>query len=122
LNPLNPELYKRWKPAMSDNSPTNQELKSMCEDLQKQISRSLTANQDLIHARDSLDRDLARFKAMQLYSQSAIEAESLRGFVDMTVESIAKIFQVECGALLTFDITKNIVKVMAAYGLEELDG
>ena len=50
---------------MNNNNKTYDELKATCEDLQEQVIRFLKVEQDLINARNQLDRDVARFKAIQ---------------------------------------------------------
>ena len=105
---------------MSEEKLTYNELKAGYEVLQKQATRSLIIKQELIHARDSLDRDLTRFRTIQTYSEKAIHAGSLEEFAEITVESIIETFELECSALLTYDKTKNSLKVEAAFGFEEL--
>ena len=81
------------------NKPTYDELKALCDGLQRQITHFLVVKQDLIDTRNSLDRDLARFKAIQSYSQKVIHAGSLQDFAEITVESIIEAFELECSAL-----------------------
>jgi len=105
---------------MSEEKLTYNELKAGYEVLQKQATRSLIIKQELIHARDSLDRDLTRFRTIQTYSEKAIHSGSFEEFAEITVESIIETFEVECSALLTYDKTKNSLKPKAAFGFEEL--
>jgi phosphomannomutase len=49
-----------------DNGPTYDELRTKCDDLQKQVAHSLVVEQDLINIRDSLDRDLTRDNLFEL--------------------------------------------------------
>lgn len=105
---------------MSEEKLTYNELKAGYEVLQKQATRSLIIKQELIHARDSLDRDLTRFRTIQAYCKKAIHAGSFEEFAEITVESIIETFELECSALLTYDKTKNSLKVEAAFGFEKL--
>ncbi len=102
--------------------PTYDELKALCDDLQKQITKSLVVKQDLIDTRSGLDRDLARFRAIQSYSQKAIHAASLQDFAEITVESIIEAFELECSALLLYDRTKKRLEAAATFGVEVSEG
>lgn len=106
---------------MSEDRLTYDELKARHDDLQKQAARSLIIGQDLINAKDRLDRDLARFRTIQTYSEKAVHAGSFEEFSQITVESIIETFEVECSALLTYDKTRSSLKVEAAFGFEELE-
>jgi class 3 adenylate cyclase len=104
---------------MSEDRLTYDELKTRYEDLQKHTTRSLKIEQDLINARDSLDRDLTRFKTFQTYSEKVLYATRLQDFAEITVESIIEAFEVECSALLTYDKTNNSLKAEATFGFED---
>jgi class 3 adenylate cyclase len=106
---------------MSEDRLTYEELKARHDDLQKQAARSLIIDQELIIAKDHLDRDLARFRTIQTYGQKVIHARSLEEFSQITVESIIETFEIECSALLTYDKTRSSLKVEAAFGFEELE-
>jgi signal transduction histidine kinase len=97
--------------------PTYDELKALCDNLQRQITRSLVVKQDLIDTRSGLDRDLARFKAIQSYSQKVIHAANLQDFAEITVESIIEAFELECSALLLYDKSERCLKPAAVFGL-----
>jgi class 3 adenylate cyclase len=107
---------------LTANKPTYDELKALCDDLQKRATRSLRVEQDLIDARDSLDRDLARFQAIQSYSEKAIHATSMKEFATLTVEAVVEAFEIECSALLTYDKATNSLRVAGAFGVEGLEG
>ena len=90
--------------------------------------RFLKVEQDLIYTRNQLDRDLARFKAIQSYSQRIIQAESKEEFAEITVESVIETFEVECSAFFSYDKEENCLKVNGMFGFEanhmdcQLDG
>ncbi|MCK4464580.1 MAG: hypothetical protein KAU83_02615, partial [Bacteroidales bacterium] len=96
---------------MNNNNKTYDELKATCEDLQGQVIRFLKVEQDLINTRSQLDRDLARFKAIQSYSQRIIQAKSMEEFAEITVESVIETFEVECSAFFSYDKAENCLKV-----------
>ncbi|MDX2431541.1 MAG: ATP-binding protein [Bacteroides sp.] len=104
---------------MSNNNQTYTELKVTCEDLQGQVMRFLKVEQDLINTRSELDRDLARFKAIQSYSQRIIQVESMEEFAEITVESVIETFEVECSAFFSYDKEENCLKVKSMSGFEE---
>jgi hypothetical protein len=112
-NTDNPKISSQ----MSNNKPTYNELQARCDDLQGQVIRFLKVEQDLINTRNSIDRDLARFKAIQSYSQKVIEAETLKEFAEITVELVVETFEVECSAFFLYDMT-NSLKIEAFFGFE----
>jgi len=103
---------------MSNNKPTYDELQARCDDLQGQVIRFLKVEQDLINTRNSLDLDLARFKAIQSYSQKVIQAEILKEFAEITVELVVETFEVECSIFFLKDKT-NGLKVEAFSGIDD---
>lgn len=113
---------------MNKSPATNDELIVRCDDLQGQVIRFLKVEQDLVHTRNQLDRDLARFKAIQSYSQRIIQAESIEEFAEITVESVIETFEVECSAYFSFEKEENCLKVKGMFGFEadhmdcQLDG
>jgi signal transduction histidine kinase len=113
---------------MSNNKPSYDELLTKCDDLQGQVIRFLKVEQDLIHTRNQLDHDLARFKAIQSYSQRIIQADSVEEFAEITVESVIETFEVECSAFFSLDKAENCLKVKSMFGFEsehldcQLDG
>ena len=104
---------------MSNNKPTYDELQARSNDLQNQVIRFLKVEQDLINTRNSLDRDLARFMAIQSYSQKAIQADTLKQFAEITVELVIETFEIECSAFYLYDMTKNSMKIEALFGFDD---
>jgi len=104
---------------MSNHTQTPEELQSRCDDLQGQVIRFLKVEQDLIHTRNQLDRDLARFKAIQSYSQRIMQAESMKDFAEITVEAVIETFEIECSAYFSYEKTENCLKVISMFGFEE---
>jgi len=113
---------------ISNNKPSYEELVARSDDLQGQVIRFLKVEQDLIYTRNKLDRDLARFKAIQSYSQRIILAESKEEFAEITIESVIETFELECSAFFSYDKEGNCLKVKGALGFEadhmdcQLDG
>ncbi|TRZ77042.1 MAG: adenylate/guanylate cyclase domain-containing protein [Deltaproteobacteria bacterium] len=119
LYSLEPPLKETPGPKMNEDRLNYDNLKAKYEDLQKRANRFLKVEQDLINAKDSLDRELARFKAIQSYSEKALYAARLRDFAEITVESVIEAFEVECSAMLIYDKAINILKVEATFGFED---
>ncbi|UCD33169.1 MAG: hypothetical protein JSV38_04650 [Desulfobacterales bacterium] len=106
---------------MTEDSLTYDELKTRHDELQKQAARSLILGQELIIAKDQLDRDLARFMTIQAYGEKAIYAEDQAEFYQISVESIIEAFEVECSAILTYQYRGSGLVVAAAFGFEDLE-
>ncbi|ABE51858.1 histidine kinase dimerization/phosphoacceptor domain -containing protein [Methanococcoides burtonii] len=87
--------------------------------MQKQVTRFSAIEQKLVNTGDLLDRELGRFKSIQSYNKEAIQATSLDELASITVESIVEVFEVECGAIFTYDATNNSLAIVENYGLEE---
>jgi len=105
---------------MTKHSPTYEELKARHDKLQKEAARSLIIGQELITAKDQLDRDLARFMTIQSYGEKAIHVGDREEFYQLSVESIIEAFEVECSALLKYDREGDRFIVMAAFGFDDL--
>jgi signal transduction histidine kinase len=102
---------------MNNNQPTYDELQARCDDLQGQVIRFLKVEQDLINTRTSLDLDLARNRAIQSYSQKVIQAETLKEFAEITVESVVETFELECSAFFVYGKTSSL-KVESLIGFD----
>jgi len=102
-----------------EKNPSYEELKTKCDDFQAQIIRFLKVEQDLIDARSNLDRDLFRFKSIQIYNQKVINAKNLEEFAGITVESVVETFEVECSAFFVYDKTKAILVVQSFFGFND---
>jgi hypothetical protein len=103
---------------MSNHTQTPEELQARCDDLQGQVIRFLKVEQDLIHTRNQLDRDLARFKAIQSYSQRIMHAESMEAFAEITVEAVIETFEIECSAFFSYDKLEDCLQVTAMFGFD----
>ena len=103
---------------MNKSPPNNEKLAAKCDDLQGQVIRFLKVEQDLIQTRNQLDRDLARFKAIQSYSQRIMQAESMEEFAEITVEAVIETFEIECSAFFSYDELENCLKVKGMFGFE----
>jgi signal transduction histidine kinase/CheY-like chemotaxis protein len=109
-----------WKVAVGNNAPTHEQLKGMYAALQKQVTRFQVVEQDLIKTRDRLDREFARFAAIQSYSERAISAKALEDFAAITTETIVEAFELECSAILACEPEKQDMMLLASFGFDAI--
>jgi signal transduction histidine kinase len=102
-----------------DNKPSYDELKTKCDDFQAQIIRFLKVEQDLVNARSKLDRDLSRFKSIQIYSQKVLGAKDIEEFSKITIESIVETFEVECSAFFIYNKDRNFLTAQSHFGFDD---
>ena len=99
--------------------PTNhQELCKLCDELERRVSRFSVVEQELINTRNSLDRELGRFKAIQSHSKMALAASSIEEFAEITAESVVEIFEVECAAVFAYDGVARVLRLVGAAGCD----
>jgi signal transduction histidine kinase len=101
--------------------PTYEELSERCDGFQTEIIHSMVVKQDLVDARDALDHDLHRFRTIQSYSQSALQAVDLPDLGRLTVESMIEAFEVEGGAVYLKETDGPALRMFSAYGLANID-
>jgi signal transduction histidine kinase/DNA-binding response OmpR family regulator len=109
-----------WKTAVGNDQPTHEQLKGMYAALQKQVTRFQVVEQDLIKTRDRLDREFARFAAIQSYSERAIRARTFEGFAAITTESLVEAFELECSAILACGRTDRGLELVARFGFGDI--
>jgi class 3 adenylate cyclase len=107
---------------MSEDELSYVELKSRLDELQRQAARSLLIGQDLIDAKNRLDRDMTCFRAIHAYCEKAIKTSSFEDFAQATIESVIEAFEVESSALLAYSPATDCLNAMAAFGCERLEG
>ena len=81
------------------DQPAYEGLKARCNDLQGQIIHFSRVEQELINARDRLDRELARFKAIESYNTRASQAKDMVELARITAETLIEAFDTECSAI-----------------------
>jgi DNA-binding response OmpR family regulator/signal transduction histidine kinase len=91
----------------------------VCADLQNQVSRFIKVEQNLVTARDLLDRELARLKAIQSYSVRALRVTEVEAFAVLTVESVVEAFELEVSLFLRAQADRPALQVMSAFGFQE---
>ncbi|TVQ25529.1 MAG: AAA family ATPase [Spirochaetaceae bacterium] len=103
--------------AMAKLDATSLPVRPTYEELQAEILRSMVVKQDLINARNALDRDLERFQAMHAFSTRAIQLQNSRDLPMIVVESAIEAFEVECGAVFTRTGKQPSLRLTAFYGV-----
>ncbi|WP_342305170.1 hypothetical protein [Methanolobus sp. ZRKC5] len=104
---------------MNEDSLHYDKLEAKYGELQKKVTRFSAIEQQLVNTGDLLDRELSRFKSIQGYNEKAIRTKDMHELSSITVESIVEVFEVECGALFTYDTTNNRLTLVENYGFEE---
>ena len=73
------------------------DLAARYEELQRRVTRFGVVEQQLIHVRDKLDRELGRFGRMHAFSTRALAVEGAHEFADTVAEAIVDIYEAELG-------------------------
>lgn len=71
------------------------ELKRKYNELQLRVTRFSAIEQELVHARNRLDREVLIYRRMQQFNSSALEERNETGFLKLVSESLIDIFEVE---------------------------
>jgi signal transduction histidine kinase len=106
------------KPQTDDNK-TISHLRTVCDELYRQVAHSLAMEQQLVNARDSLDRDVTRLLAIQTYVRRVIKAEHARDFARITTEAVIEAFDLECSAILMGTTESRTLQAVTTFGLQE---
>ena len=77
---------------MNDKTVSFQELLIRCDNLEKQVIRSLRTQRELSKSKNEKDMDLDRLISIQQYSNESLWAKNLKKFADITVEFVTTAF------------------------------
>lgn len=83
-----------------EGQKTYEELLAICRRLESESGRHLVIQRDLIGAKDRLDRELMRFKAIQDYIAKALKTPTAAAFHTLTLETIIEAFEFEVALVL----------------------
>lgn len=89
-------------------------------DLEKKVIFSLKGQQVLAKTEYRLDRELDRIIRIQEYSREAIHSSNETEIVDLSVELIARAFEIECVAIIFFVENITIPKLMKSFGFKHI--
>ncbi len=106
--------------SSEDSKPSYSDLETLCTQLQARVTRFSAVEQNLIVARDRIDRELARFQSIQSYSRKALPIIDLHDFGTLTAESVIETFEFECSALYLYDSESNILEPLGSFGFTEI--
>ena len=84
--------------------------------LEAEVGRQYVQRQQLASAKDRIDRELQRFRAIQLYVQRAVLAENLTELNVLTLEAIIEAFEFEVALFLAWDGQLSVAHV---FGFEQ---
>ena len=99
-----------------------EELLAICARLEAESGHRLVAQRDLIGTKDRLDRELMRFKAIQNYITSALEASTVGEFHTLTLESIIEAFEFEVALVLRTMGDGNTLVAAGEFGFDDPPG
>lgn len=92
------------------------ELSRKYEELQLRVTRFSVTEQELIHARDRLDRELMVYRRMQQFNSRALEEMTNETFAKLVTESLIDIFEVEVAFVVIESGNASVSAVVDAEG------
>ena len=96
------------------------ELLAACEKLESEAGQQLIMQRDLIRAKDQIDEELMRFKAIQTFIASTLGAETEAEFFSLTLEAIIEAFEYEVAILLRPCEEPVCLAVSSQFGFDEI--
>ena len=112
-------------PAKNPHSPNTsleyQELKMKYDELQLRVTRFSVIEQELIHARNQMDKEVLIYRQMQQFNSKAQEDITDDYYCRLVTESLLEIFEIEI-AFICIDIPNSgnsAVRHMEGYALNE---
>ncbi|MDP6344587.1 MAG: hypothetical protein QF491_13700, partial [Alphaproteobacteria bacterium] len=104
----------------ADEQRSYRELAAICARLEAEAAHHLVGQQDLIRAKDHLDRELHRFRAIQAYIAGCLHTEDLEEFQTLTLEAIIEAFEFETALFLLAGERPDRLAVAAEFGFDEV--
>jgi CheY-like chemotaxis protein len=105
---------------VTGGKPSYEELQKLCESLQTEASRFIVVKQELITARDSIDRELARFKGIQACSDKILKTPGIDAIIGIILESVAGIFELELSLFLQYNNESGRFDVIKGFGITDI--
>lgn len=100
-------------------NPTYEELASAHAKLEAESGHQLIMQRDLIQARDQIDAELMRFKAIQSFIADALLVDNQSDFFALTLEALIEAFELEVALAIDLNKPTNTPQVYAAFGFED---
>lgn len=111
---------------MSPSDPiverSHAELVAICEKLEAENARHSVVQSNLFATKDRLDRELMRFRSIQAYIASALDAATVTEFYTLTLESIIEAFEFEVAMVLRVSEGSGALVVTAEFGFNDPPG
>lgn len=106
--------------SASEGKRSYEELATICARLEAESGRSLVMQRDLFRAKDQVDGELMRFKAIQTFIAKALDASSEEEFATLTLESIIEAFEHEVALFLLATENGGVLEVACAFGFDQV--
>ena len=106
--------------SASEAKRSYEELAAICARLEAESGRSLVMQRDLFRAKDQVDGELMRFKAIQTFIAKALDASSEEEFATLTLESIIEAFEHEVALFLLTTENDGVLEVACAFGFDQV--
>ncbi len=97
-----------------------EELAEICARLEAKAGHQLVMQRDLIGAKDRVDSELMRFKAIQAYIAKALDAETIDEFYTLTLEAIIEAFEFEVALFLQATETADRLAIASEFGFDDI--
>ncbi len=99
------------------NKLSYEELEESAHGLQKELSKLLDVQQNLIDAQRRIDQGLLRSDVIQEYSKKVLYSSDLHNFYNNTVSSLIKAFDIDCSALFIYQRNNDKFVMVESSGL-----
>ena len=99
--------------------PSYEELLERCERLEKERTRRVLAEQEVISAKNRVDEELARFKIIQRFVNDALVVNRHEELVELALEAVIEAFECETAAFLIPDAAHESLNVVGEFGLPD---
>ena len=104
---------------MNDKTVSFQELLVRCDNLEKQVLRSLRTQRELSKSKNEKDMDLDRLISIQQYSNESLLAKNLKKFADITVEFVTTAFELENSLFFVYNNSRKYLNLLSQSGMDE---
>lgn len=103
--------------ASESDNINYQKLLERCERLEKERSRRLQVEQEVVAAKNRVDAELARFKVFQRFVGDALAATQDQQLIELTLEAVIEAFECESAVFLQVDLHENNLQIVGEFGL-----
>ncbi len=104
----------------NNQRPTYEELEAICRDLQSKVAKNIVVQQELIEAKNELDKDLNRFKLVEAFGREGLFQEDIKDFGILAVEYFIQAFEQPHCLIAEYNREEKQLNVLASFGFEPL--